>query len=87
MFLLVFVCGFAVFSVAFILFSFVFIFGQKLSPNSKDTDVTTASVELNIRTIITSLLLTLEIVHTGTNSPINFYGVVFNSSIIIIDPS
>ena len=53
----------SVFSVAFILFSFVFIFGQNLSPNSKDTDVTTASVELNIRTIITSLLLTLEIVH------------------------
>ena len=56
-------CFCSVFSVAFILFSFVFIFGQNLSPNSKDTDVTTASVELNIRTIITSLLLTLEIVH------------------------
>ena len=51
------------FAVAFILFSFVFIFGQNFSSNSKDTDVTTASVELNIRTIITSLLLTLEIVH------------------------
>ena len=51
------------FAVAFILFSFVFIFGQNFSSNSKDTDFTTAAVELNIRTIIASLLLTLEIVH------------------------
>ena len=53
----------SVFSVAFILFSFVFIFGQNFSSNSKGTDVTTAVVELNIRTIIALLLLTLEIVH------------------------
>ena len=50
------------FAVAFILFSFVFIFGQNFSSGSKGTDVTTAAVELNIRTIIASLLLTLEIV-------------------------
>ena len=51
------------FAVAFILFSFVFIFGQNFSSNSKGRDVTTAVVELNIRTIIALLLLTLEIVH------------------------
>ena len=51
------------FAVAFIFFGFAFIFGQNFSFNSKDTDFTTAAVELNIRTIIASLLLTLEIVH------------------------
>ena len=51
------------FPVGFILFSFVFIFGQNFSSNSKDTEFTAAAVELNIRTIIALLLLTLEIVH------------------------
>ena len=51
------------FAVAFNLFGFAFIFGQNFSFNSKDTDFTTAAIELNIRAIIASLLLTLEIVH------------------------
>ena len=65
MFVVVF-CLFVVllcFAVAFILFSFVFIFGQNFSSNSKDTEFTTAAVELNIRTIIALLLLALDIVH------------------------
>ena len=70
------------FAVAFILFSFVFIFGQNFSSSSKDTDVATAAIEPNIRTIIVSLIDTGDCtLLMGTVSPINFYEVVFNSTI------
>ena len=39
------------FAVVFVLFSFVFISGQNFSSSNKDAAVTTAAVELNIRTI------------------------------------
>ena len=55
LFLFIFVCGFAA-----VFFSFVFISGQNFSFSSKDAAVTTAAVELNIRTIIVLLLLTLK---------------------------
>ena len=69
--------------VAFVLFSFVFISGRNFNCCSKDKDVTTATVDLNIRTIIVLLLLTLKIVLllTGTISPINLYRIVFNSTL------
>ena len=57
------VCSFALFCCCFYSFQFCFYFWQNFSANSKGTDVTTAVVELNMRTIIASLLLTLEIVH------------------------
>ena len=63
-------CCFAVVSV---LFSFVFISAQHFSSTSKDGAVTTADVELNIRTIVVLLLLTLK-----TISPINFFRAVLN---------
>ena len=76
MFVFVYFC----FAVAFILFSFVFIFGQNFSSSSKDTDVATAAIEPNIRTIIVSLIDTGDCTLL-TVSPINFYEVVFNSTI------
>ena len=51
------------FAVVFVLFSFVFISGQNFSSRSKDTAVTTAAVELNMRTIIMLLLLTLKVLY------------------------
>ena len=51
------------FAVVFVLFSFVLISGQSFSSNSKYTAVKTATVVLNIRTIIVLLLLTLKIVY------------------------
>ena len=57
------VCSFALFCCCFYSFQFCFYFWQNFSSNSKGTDVTTAVVELNIRTIIAPLLLALEIVH------------------------
>ena len=78
MFVFVYFC----FAVAFIRFSFVFIFGQNFSSSSKDTDVKTAAVEPNIRTIIVPLIDTGDCtLLMGTISPITFYGVVFNSTI------
>ena len=49
------------FDVVFVLFSFVFISGPDFSSTSKNTAVTTAFVELNIKTIIVLLLFTLKI--------------------------
>ena len=78
MFVFVYFC----FAVAFILFSFVFIFGQNFSSSSKDTDVATAAIEPNIRTIIVSLIDTGDCtLLMGTVSPINLYEAVFNSTI------
>ena len=78
MFVFVYFC----FAVAFIRFSFVFIFGQNFSSSSKDADVTAAAIEPNIRTIIVLLIDTGDCtLLMGTISPINFYGVVFNSTI------
>ena len=63
-------------------FAVAFIFGQNFSSSSKDTDVTTAATEPNIRTIIVPLIDTGDCtLLMGTISPINFYGVVFNSTI------
>ena len=45
------------------LFSLVYISGQNFISNSKDAAGTTAVVELTIRTITVSFLLTLAIIH------------------------
>ena len=58
------------FAVTFILSSFVFIFAKILALAVKIPDVTTAAVELNIITIIVSLLWTLEIVHYSWELPV-----------------
>ena len=66
LFLFAFVCGFAAVLLLLLFFSLSFSFlGQNFSFNSKDIAVKAAAVELNIRTIIVLLLLTLKILYNS----------------------
>ena len=56
-----FVCWFC----CFFSFLFRFLFWQNIISSSKDTDTTTAAVELTIRTIIVLLLLTWKIAYNS----------------------
>ena len=71
------------FAVAFILFSFVFIFGQNFSSSSKDTRRYSSCCRTEYKN--NNCVAVMEIgdctLLMGTISPINFYGVVFNSTI------
>ena len=66
LFLFAFVCGFAAVLLLFLFFSLSFSFlGQNFSFSSKDIAVKAYAVELNIRTIIVLLLLTLKILYNS----------------------